>query len=323
MEPLISIIVPVYNAESYLEKCIKCLCGQTYSNIEILLTDDGSNDKSPQICDLWAKRDSRIHVIHKENGGPSDARNAGIERAKGEYLAFVDSDDYIEENMFQDMMEAICRTGAELACCGRYVESGRKNTIMHTCKSEKVLDSSAALKELYTYGCIEEAVWDKVFHRALFDGIRFPRGELNEEIMVMLRIISSCQNIVCVPRPLYHYCQNPGSITKAGYHDKLSICMDHIDQVTAYSRKYYPELNKSLKVFQARYSLALVTTLLGTEGACEYYQKDYLYYMSMLRASFTGLLLSRNFSWSVKIRCLLILSGCYCGLRRICRRGIG
>ena len=117
-KPLISVIVPVYKVEKYLERCVKSICAQTYQNLEIVLVDDGSPDQCGEMCDMFAKQDSRIRVVHKENGGLSDARNAGLDVMTGDYVGFVDSDDWIEPDMYQVLYERLIKEKAEISCCG-------------------------------------------------------------------------------------------------------------------------------------------------------------------------------------------------------------
>lgn len=219
--PIISVVVPIYKVEPYLERCLKSITEQTYTNLEIILVDDGSPDRCPEICDIWKKRDSRIQVIHKVNGGLSDARNAGLDYATGEYIAFVDSDDFIEIEMYEVLLKAAKQYNAQIVCCGRnLIVGGKKVGVAFTSELECSMDARQAQIELLTYGLIEEAAWDKLYKRDLFDGIRFPVGEINEDIIVLPRLIDRCQTIAHVAVPLYNYVQTPGSITQSGYTKK-------------------------------------------------------------------------------------------------------
>ena len=150
-EKLISIIVPVYNIEEYLPRCIESILAQTYSNLELILVDDGSVDKSGKICDAYAEKDVRVRVLHKENGGSSSARNAGILLAKGQYIGFVDSDDYIEANMYQKMMDAIALTGCNIVQVARDEIDDKGNLMQSICEMpEELIQYSAEefMKEL-------------------------------------------------------------------------------------------------------------------------------------------------------------------------------
>lgn len=186
MDGLLSVIVPVYKVEPYLDRCVESIVNQTYSNLEIILVDDGSPDDCPRMCDGWAEKDSRIRVIHKENGGVSDARNVGIALATGEYLAFVDSDDYIAENMYEILISAMHRTGAEIACSGTNIVKNGVETTVRSLQKKMCFSEELALREVLLRGNVNEAVWDKVYRKTLFQGILFPKGEISEDIVVIL-----------------------------------------------------------------------------------------------------------------------------------------
>ena len=200
IEPIISVVVPIYNVEPYLSTCIESIVNQTYNNLEIILVDDGSPDNCPQICDQWAGKDKRIVVIHKKNGGLSDARNAGINIAKGQYISFIDSDDYIEPTLYEKMLQAIINTGAEIACCGRYVIDNDKQVLRtcHVMNGINKFDVESALREMLYANCIEEAAWDKLYKIDLFDNIRYPVGEINEDIVTTPLLFDKCsKNSTC------------------------------------------------------------------------------------------------------------------------------
>ena len=176
-EPLISIIVPVYRVESYLSRCVDSLLAQTYQNLEIILVDDGSPDQCPQICEDYAKKEERIHVIHQENRGLSGARNAGIDVAKGEYLAFVDSDDYVSDDYIQVMYDAIKATGCAISQCRFTYTKGEKLKENRGTGAFRIYRGNSLMEKLY--GNEEEATWfvvawNKLYRRDLFETIRYP-----------------------------------------------------------------------------------------------------------------------------------------------------
>lgn len=227
---MISVIVPVYNMEQYLERCLESIVRQTYTNIEILLIDDGSKDRSGFICDQWQMRDSRITVLHKENGGLSDARNVGLEYAKGDYLCFVDSDDYLETDMLERLFDALKQNSAEIAVCNFVYEYAdgqecqRKeyqiNKFMLMTGREFMLFSQ---EEKGTFGVV---VWNKLFRKEIFHNIRFPKGKFHEDEFVFHRIMYSRDRICCIPLVGYHYLQRQNSITSEG--PKFPDCMEAI-----------------------------------------------------------------------------------------------
>lgn len=217
MDCLISIIVPVYKVEPYLQRCIESIQNQTYKKIEIILVDDGSPDKCPDICDELAEKDSRIQVIHKTNGGLSDARNVGMEVANGEYFCFVDSDDYIQPTMIANLKKAIDTTDAKIAISsfmtidenGNRVIDSAENPIVDGCFMAEDL-----LPKLYQrLGWYYVVAWNKLYHRSLFDDLKFPIGKIHEDEYIVAQIIHKAKKIVCISTEEYIYIyQRKGSI---------------------------------------------------------------------------------------------------------------
>lgn len=217
---LISIIVPVYNVEPYLNKCLDSIVNQTYKKLEIILIDDGSTDNSGLICDEYASKDNRIIVVHQKNKGLSAARNVGLNIAKGDYIAFVDSDDFIEKDMYFTMYNVMNKNYADVCVCN-YI----KNTNFETKKiySEifKILTSKQAIKQLllsYTKlrkkPTIEYAVWNKLYRKEIFENVMFPVGKKYEDQFITLLILDKIDKIVWIDADYYNYVQRKNSITK-------------------------------------------------------------------------------------------------------------
>lgn len=218
-ENLISIIVAVYNVKEYLDKCVTSIVNQTYHNIEIILVDDGSTDGSAVLCDNWKKRDSRIVVIHKKNGGLSDARNVGIEHARGKWIGFIDGDDYVNETMFRNLYDNRVYNG--MVVCGFYIT--KKNTIEECMPPAITLDSQEAVRfyisnELMafrnstltffgSYAC------NKLYDISLFKSIRYPKGKKFEDIYIILDLIHESKKIKFISCCEYYYIQREASIT--------------------------------------------------------------------------------------------------------------
>ncbi len=206
----ISIIVPVYNVEPYIHKCVDSILAQTYSNIEVILVDDGSPDNCGIICDEYAEKDDRVVVIHKENGGLSDARNAGIDKATGEYIGFVDSDDYIAPDMYEKLYKSLKENNAEIAVC---------NVV-------KVIDDT------YDYSSVQSdtvmsgrdflfnpppnvhwtVAWNKLYIKNIFNNLRYPKGRLYEDTFVIHKVMLHTKCVVCLSDRLYYYVNRSGSI---------------------------------------------------------------------------------------------------------------
>lgn len=237
---LISIIVPVYNMEAYLERCMASIQGQTYENLEIILVDDGSTDRSGQLCDAYAREDARVKVVHKPNGGLSDARNAGLAVAAGVYIGYVDSDDWIEPDMYERMYRACAETGSQLAVCRYFSERGGAADVEGGTGAVVPLSREALLK-IYICGheqyVIYNSVWSKLFHRDLVGDMRFPKGRNSEDIMYTTRAFCRLSKAVYLDVSLYHYVlDREGSIMNAArgermFRDEIPFWREHIAHI--------------------------------------------------------------------------------------------
>ena len=310
--PLISVIIPIYKVEKYLDSCICSIVNQDYQNLDIILVDDGSPDMCPKLCDQWKTRDSRIRVIHKKNGGLSSARNAGIIIAKGKYLSFVDSDDYIGQGMYTTMVEAAERNSAEIVCCGRYLTISESIKVPRHClDQEKIYTNEQAMKEVLLARDIEEAAWDTLYRAELFNDIRYPKGEINEDIVVIFPLLKLCNRIVHVGNPFYYYRVNKNSITKSGYNEKKYIYLKHIQQVKAYITLNYPKLETELRCFMARYSYAELLDMENDKKIIQKFKNDYVQYKSILLHTFKSYISLGELSFKDRTQVLLILLGIY------------
>ena len=234
MEPMISVIVPIYNVEPYLIRCIKSIQNQTYTNVEIILVDDGSPDQCGKICEDFAKLDERICVIHKENGGLSDARNAGLEVAKGEYIAFVDSDDYIAPNFLETLYKHLIETDSDVALCSYQVVTGEEISVDKAKEpSVYVYDRNELLLNLYDANH-EDATffivaWNKLYKRSLWEKVRYPKGKIHEDEATTYQIFDLCKKGVYVKSPLYGYFTSDSSITRDAFSLKRLQWMDALN----------------------------------------------------------------------------------------------
>lgn len=214
----VSVIVPIYKVEAYLNKCIQSILAQTYEKLEIILVDDGSPDNCPAMCDAWAAKDSRIQVIHKENGGLSDARNAGLKVATGEYVAFIDSDDYIAPDFIQKLFDALITGGADIAeCATEFVDEA--GTVLRSRNAADVscMGREEALRRLVLEDGVYQTVWNKLYCRDVIAGILFETGKYNEDEFWTYRIFDRMEKLAVVREPLYYYLQRRGSIIGVGY----------------------------------------------------------------------------------------------------------
>lgn len=215
----ISIIVPIYKVEPYLERCIDSILSQSYSNLEIILVDDGSPDNCPQICDSYAAKDDRIIVIHKKNGGLSEARNYGLDKASGDYIVFVDSDDYIRSDMCEVLLKNALTTNADMVLCDyHWVDNcGNDLHIKNKLKNEILTPEQYFQSYMNTIEMGYIIAWNKLYKKYIFKNLRFPVGKINEDYYLMHRIIYKCQSIMCITEKLYYYVQTDNSIMRSKF----------------------------------------------------------------------------------------------------------
>ena len=219
---LISVIVPIYKAEKYLERCVASVAAQTYEMLEIILVDDGSPDRSPAICDDLAERDGRIQVIHQPNSGVSAARNAGLSKASGRYIMMIDSDDYMAPRMIETMYAALVESESDLSIC-RFLKGNDGNCLFPEAdvSSYEVIDPKTALMRIYadSESALQYVVpWAKLYKRELFENISYPEGKIFEDIYITHQILYRCHSIAVVPYPLIYYFQHADSIMNKPFH---------------------------------------------------------------------------------------------------------
>lgn len=251
MDSLISVIIPVFKVETFLPRCIESIRNQTYQNIEIILVDDGSPDRCPEICDNYAEKDARVQVIHKKNGGLSDARNAGINVANGEHICFVDSDDYIQPTMVEHLASAVENTGVKLAISNLKAVDEKGCRIFPVEQSPiraGLFSVQELLPKLYQgMGWYYIVAWNKLYHRSLFEQIRFPVGKIHEDEFVIAQIMWTAQNIACIDSEEYIYIYQ----RKGGIMTSRQV-QSHCDWLEAlYQRFVFCKTESSLAEFTA------------------------------------------------------------------------
>ena len=278
---LVSIIVPVYNVELYLEKCIKSLLAQTYENIEIILSDDGSTDNSSNICDLFAKKDERIRVIHKANGGLADARNAGLDIMSGEYVTFVDSDDYLEPEAIEILLSTAIQKQSSIAHMKSYIVGSDYTIIADQSQGSREIVIYAS--EEYVKGMCEkrfsESVCDKMFESKLFAERRFEKGRLNEDFFFLSKLLLEDIRIAEIDYAGYNYYQRKGSITNSGFGTSLVDSVRNAFELKEIAKEINPKLEAHfarLVLFQAR-TLFIVIPWCYVRGNHEAYTKTLSY----------------------------------------------
>lgn len=253
VQPLISVIVPVYNVEEYLDKCLESIVNQTYKNLEILLIDDGSPDNCPQMCDEWSKRDSRIRVIHKENGGLSSARNCGLDNCTGEYVGFIDSDDWIDLKFFETLYSNLEKDGSDISVVGVWKVSETSQYSQTEKFSRCTFTGEEALKNfLYFRNNLAGGVTDKIFKMGLFDEVRFPLGLTAEDRYVHAVIYSKIEKLSFDPTPMYYYLTRDNSICNSALNPHTYDRIEIVSMVCKYLTSINYEDKKAIEYFEMK-----------------------------------------------------------------------
>jgi len=250
----ISIIVPVYQVEKYLRRCLDSIVNQTYKNLEIILIDDGSKDNSPAICDEYAKKDDRIKVLHQKNQGSSVARNQGLDVAIGKYIGFVDSDDWIEPNMYEELSSTLINSNADIAVTGCYWETKDGSRELYLAP-DKYYDAKTLLEGTVTDNQPStSALWSKLFVKECFDEIRFVPGVRSQDNICMVEILGKNPKVVVLQKCLYHYNKlNENAVT---YKPSLSMEYGHFTFLKKYLALPSSFLTNREAVRQANIKLA-------------------------------------------------------------------
>lgn len=252
MNPLISVIVPVYKVEKYLHRCVESICNQSYTHLEILLVDDGSPDSCGAICDVFAGKDERIQVIHKENGGLSSARNIGIEHAHGDFLAFVDSDDFISRDFIKILYDALISSNSDIAQCKWEYVTGDTITREKEAGDCYVYSGYQMLENLYIPdGAYFVVAWNKLYRSSLFEHIRYPEGRIHEDEATTYKVFDLSGQAVFVDRFLYGYYQEGISITRNGFYEKRLDWLTAMEERIAYfkDRQYDALMVPTIKAY--------------------------------------------------------------------------
>lgn len=241
-EPLISIIVPVYNAETYLRKCVASICSQTYKNLEIILVDDGSSDSSGELCDMLALDDSRIFAIHQENGGAASARNTGLDAMHGSYVGFVDADDWIAPEMFEILLGRIVAENAQISCCGAAIVTGEEITGYYNANFDDqfTIGGDAVQLELIHGNRITNALWDKLYAAEIFHGLRQKTDAYYDDYAVQYLCLAKAERVTYTARPLYYNFQSENSITRGHFSLRFFEWITCVEDRLAFYQERFP-----------------------------------------------------------------------------------
>jgi glycosyltransferase involved in cell wall biosynthesis len=278
MAPMVSIIVPVYKVEKYLPRCLDSILAQTFIDFECILVDDGSPDNCPAICNEYAKKDSRINIIHKENGGQSDARNAGIEIAKGNYISFIDSDDFVTQNYLEYLYGLITKQDADISCCN-YLPIRKDGIIIKSKNSltKNKVYNKENFKEMFSVILYEEntvvydSVWAKLYKKKLFADIRFPNGKLFEDVRIIPQLLQKAEKIIFGKEKHYFYQIHQNSTTFQKFSEKNYDFINAIEEMCQFIENNYNGLEKACT---RRFTSAIIRVLRQMIEAKDFDKKE-------------------------------------------------
>ncbi|MBE5744190.1 MAG: glycosyltransferase family 2 protein [Clostridiales bacterium] len=287
MQKLISVIVPVYNVEPYLERCVNSIINQTYKNLEILLIDDGSTDNSGTICDEYAKKDSRIICVHQQNGGVSKARNEGLSLATGDYIGFIDSDDYIEPNMYELLLNSIEENNADLAICG--FKQVRVDASFKINDADNTVDWSRenVINNFFTQGIIKELVYapvNKLYKKSLLEGLSFNcKYAMGEDILFLFKCIERVEKITYIQGAYYHYIMREGSAMTSSFSKKRLDYVYAIREIEDICKQKYPYVVDKVGAWAYKHTLNTLRQIIVSKKIAEFkefYTQNKLYVKS-------------------------------------------
>lgn len=303
---LISVIVPIYNVEKYLQECLDSIINQTYKNLEIILVDDGSTDNSGIICNEYAKKDNRIKVIHKKNGGLSSARNAGMDECSvGGYITFVDSDDWLELDTYELAYKTIVDFNADIVAYNFFVDFKNTSLFDENFQQYCICDNEIVDK-IYTNNYYSTVIWNKLYKKDLFKDIRFPLNCVFEYWYVYLPLLENCNKLVIVSDKMYHYRQRINSIVNSKVFDERYLnIIDYSKKRYQYIKENHPKLSDIAKEDVLRSYVTVAEKISFSTDAYEY--KNVLKKIqSKLRSEIFSVLFSNNHSNVSKIKILVL-----------------
>lgn len=315
----ISVIVPVYNVELYLRDCLDSLIVQTYRNLEIILVDDGSADNCPGICDEYAFLDERIRVIHKKNGGLSDARNAGLDIATGDYISFVDSDDWVSPTMYEDLINTAVEYSAELVCCNYLRVEDKILLNERKFGVKRCVSGSEILRDILCQYSDNVVVWNKLYDSILFKDVRFPLGEIHEDNAILCSTIGKVSVAAYTGTVGYYYRIRSGSIMNSSsfdYHNALLI--RHLSETELFIKTNYPDLCECFHNYNANI-LAYLLHMCYDNGIAEE-SIEFKSIKTRLTKNLAYYLKNTNISIKNKIEAVLMCMGVYRPVKKVWRK---
>ncbi|SES09940.1 glycosyltransferase [Salipaludibacillus aurantiacus] len=298
MQPKISIIVPVYKVEPYIRKCINSILDQTFTEFELILINDGSPDNCGKICDEYSKSDERIKVVHKKNGGLSSARNAGLEIAQGDYVGFVDSDDWIEPGMYELLYKMCKENKCEIGNCSSIVHYKTK-TLVNGGHSLLIHNKSEAMRAMLESELYDEVVWTKLIKREILENIRFKEGIIHEDTDFTYQVINKSNQVCTIGEPLYHYIKRENSTMDLA---KKNIRIDSViiyDEMYKFIDLYYNELRHLVAYKLANNAMRILNLIILNNREREF-KEEYYTVTKILNHYYTQIIQLKNLPYKVK-----------------------
>ena len=305
--PKISIIVPIYNVENYLNQCINSLINQTYQNLEIILVDDGSTDSCPKICDEWREKNKIIQVIHKPNGGLSDARNVGINASTGEFIMFVDSDDFVNNNIVSDLYDLQRRTNADIACGGiyKYCNGQISNIYNEIIRSEIVIFTGIEQLKNMLNSKTECSAWGKLYKRSSIGNNRFIKGRYNEDIIFLFSLYQDCTKIVYTNKRYYYYRDTARSITHIFSEKTMDALKNMLEMEQITFKKKIP-IKDEIENYKCRTCLELGYAIQRAKAHSRFPQESVYIKKEVWRYLFY-MLKNSSYNWKDLVHALIVL----------------
>lgn len=312
-QDLISLIVPVYNVEKYLHKCLESIVSQTYKNFEVLLINDGSTDNSGEICDEYCKRDNRFKVIHKKNEGVSIARNIGIEKCSGNWISFIDGDDFVDSEYLLNLYSAAIRNNADVVTSDfkGYIEGSAPSPSYYNRKGRVASDSLSGQEALSLMLNMREncSVWSKIFKRASIGNLRFPIGRINEDGLFLFYLYFKTKHVVAIESAHYYYRINPNGLART-VNNRLFDLIINMREMETYLKEHNVSVRckKALKIWEINYCTNLVFMFKGTSYMTSH-RNELTQIRDIVKSRFWDTCFSKNLTLKNKIKSFLV----YCG----------
>jgi len=295
----LSIIVPVYKVEPYINKCVDSILAQTLTDFELILVNDGSPDNCGEICDMYAKQDSRVKVIHKENGGQASARNMALDIAIGDYIGFVDSDDWIEPDMYELLYNMCIQYKCDIANCTSTTHYKDK-TFINESYSLTIHNRSQAMKTMLEGKLYDEVVWTKLIKRDLIEDLRFPEGVMYEDTAFTYKVINKSNRVCCIGAPKYHYIKRENSTMDRAIKSKSIDAVLIYDEIYKFIKDFHPEL-KQLVTLKLANSAMSILNIISLNPNRDQYTKEYYKVAMILNSYFNRTIKLKEFVTNIKI----------------------